>query len=256
MESHQAAAVEQHPVALVRQEHGHGDPHVVLVQVLVMSPVIVDPFLCLPQAVDPFLCLPPKMQPTLVSLVVRRLFQVLDKIALSVYSLYPVDDRRLVSCSITHDINFFQFLSALFQKNIRAPAVRQTCPGNPPVSLQDLRLHAACPDLKAMLCFFYRIRHRGKRRPVNECRFRFRNRFLAEHALEHLFLHGNQTQEKHFPCEFRIMLCLYTFHIKIHSLLKSCSLHFSFHPDDPRGLPSGKNHPPGSLSADNAPIRS
>ena len=74
VESHQAAAVEQHPVALVRQEHGHGDPHVVLVQVLVMSPVIVDPFLCLPQAVDPFLRLPPKMQPPFVSLVVRHLF--------------------------------------------------------------------------------------------------------------------------------------------------------------------------------------
>ncbi len=221
VESHQAAAVEQHPVALVRQEHGHGNPHVVLVQVLVMSPVIVDPFLCLPQAIDPFLRLPPKMQPPLVSLVVRHLFQVLDKIALSVYSLYPVDDRRLVSSRITHNVDFFQLPSALLQEETASasPAVRQPRPDDPPVRLQDLRPHAACPDLKAILCFFYRIRHRGKRRPVNECRFRFRDRFLAEHAPEHLFFHRNQTQEKHFPCEFRIALCLYTFH----NIIPSCS---------------------------------
>ena len=74
MEGHEAAAVKQHPIPLVRQEYGHGDPHVVLVQVLVMPSVIADAFLCLPQAIDPFLRLPPEMQPALVCLVIRDLF--------------------------------------------------------------------------------------------------------------------------------------------------------------------------------------
>lgn len=73
MESHQAAAVKQKPIALIRNAYGHRDPHIVLVQVLVMSPVIVDPFLGLSQAVDPFPRLPPEMQPPFVSLMIHNL---------------------------------------------------------------------------------------------------------------------------------------------------------------------------------------
>ena len=237
MEGHQAAAVEQHPVALIRQENRHGNPHIVLVQILVAAPVIADPFLRLPQAVDPLLRLPPEMQPPLVSLVVRHLFQVLDKIPLPVHRFHPVDDGRFAACGVAHNIDFFQFFWALFQEDAgsfrtayisaisrclaslrtarsgalsRHPAsLRTACavrapvqprPDNPPVRLQDFRLHAACPGLKAMFGFFHRIWHRGKRPPVNEYRFCFRDRLLAEHTPEHLFLHGNQTQEKHFPC--------------------------------------------------------
>ena len=208
-----------------------------LVQILVMSPVIVDPFLCLPQAVDPLLRLPPEMQPPLVSLVVRHLFQVLDKIPLPVHRFHPVDDGRFAACGVAHNIDFFQFFWALFQEDagsfrtayisaisrclaslrtarsgalsrhpaalltacaVRTPA--QPRPDNPPVLLENLRLYRLCTNPKTRFRFFHRIRHRLKICLLDKRRFRFHNRVLAEHTPEHLFLHGNQTQEKHFPC--------------------------------------------------------
>ena len=128
IKGHKRTTVYQHSVTLCRHEHRHGNPHIVLIQILVMSSVIVDSFLCLSQSVNPLILLPVKKQSGSICCPVLLRPQILDKISLTVHSFHTIDHRFLTTGCITHYINFCQVGMALIQPYTSIRVLPAYCP--------------------------------------------------------------------------------------------------------------------------------
>ena len=112
VEGHQAPAVKQDRILLIRQNPRHGDAHVVLVQVLHMIPVSVDTLLPLSETVNLFPFVPLKMNLRPVRSVVVSWSEVVDEIPLAVNCLHPADNRLLPAGGPCLNHEGCQFLAA------------------------------------------------------------------------------------------------------------------------------------------------
>ena len=99
VECHHTAAVRKNGISPVGEQPGHGDPHVVLVQILGFSPVIENAFLTLSQSVNllPFLPFKPQFRPAGCPDIDGA--EIFHNRTVSVHSPHPVTDRFLPACA-------------------------------------------------------------------------------------------------------------------------------------------------------------
>src|SRR5699024_2774854 len=122
-----------------------------LIEVLHISPVIINAFFSLSKTMDMLVRLPEETKLSMVRLMILHRPQVLYKIPFSVYSLDSVDDRSLIAGIVNHIRCFRQLFSSFPEKDMLicgiSPAKGSACT----VRFQN---DLSCPDLHLLSVLF------------------------------------------------------------------------------------------------------
>ena len=227
---HQTAAVQKYTVPSRGYKKGNGYPHVMLIQILAVTAIIIDSFLALAQPMNGLVPGPVKRQFGPIGPPVHHRLQITDKVPLPVHGFDPVDNRSFVSRSVVDHIHRREGFARFLQIHPAGARLAEPACSVRPV---DFHLYFSGSQRNCFFRFFYTADRRILRLSFQQHRrfphclvFRI---YTAENCVAHR-LHGHLS-----PCHLP----------NFHDLPPVCrtglspGLHvLSFYPQHPRGVGS------------------